>query len=160
MKANNMRGGKKGGRGRGGKRARSGGRKCGKDQSEQEEQDVVIEENSGGEEETAAAAEEDSLEEMFVQLSSHGADYLRSLGEMISNALESLDSLVVEEEDGEGKSGEEVKDDKVKHALDEMKKMGYADEGGWLTQLLTSTDGDIPKALAVIKPENLEKKQD
>ena len=147
-----MRGaGRKGGKGRGGKRARSGARKGAKEDGHGEE---TAEENATEEEQVP----EDSLEEMFVQLSSHGADYLRSLGEMISNALESLDSLVVEEE--EEKSGEELKDDKIKHALEEMKKMGYADDGGWLTQLLTSTDGDISKAMAVIKPENLDKKQD
>ena len=143
----------KGGKGRGGKRARSGGRKAAIPDNKAE--DLPDEEEE---------VPEDSLEEMFVQLSSHGADYLRSLGEMISNALESLDSLVVEQPEEEQNNGKEGanggENDKIKAALVKMEKMGYTDEGGWLTQLLVSTDCDVGKALAVIKPENPEKKQD
>lgn len=49
------------------------------------------------------AVEEESLEELFARLSANGADYLRQLGGMISNALETIDSYVAEgEKDEEG----------------------------------------------------------
>lgn len=40
---------------------------------------------------------------------------------------------------------------KVAQSVETMKAMGFADEGGCLTRLLTATDGDIAKALDLLK---------
>jgi hypothetical protein len=40
---------------------------------------------------------------------------------------------------------------KVAQAVEMMKSMGFADEGGCLTRLLTATDGNIAKALDTLK---------
>lgn len=41
---------------------------------------------------------------------------------------------------------------KIQQAVEAMMSMGFSNEGGWLTQLLVSKDGDIGKALDVLAP--------
>ena len=40
---------------------------------------------------------------------------------------------------------------KVTQAVEMMKAMGFNDDGGWLTRLLETTDGDIAQALDTLK---------
>ncbi|XP_020281549.1 protein ref(2)P isoform X2 [Pseudomyrmex gracilis] len=53
---------------------------------------------------------------------------------------------------------QEVKNDffhpnpKIQRAVETMINMGFSNEGGWLTHLLVSKDGDIGKALDVLQP--------
>ncbi|XP_014467501.1 PREDICTED: sequestosome-1 [Dinoponera quadriceps] len=44
------------------------------------------------------------------------------------------------------------RDPKIQHAVEAMMSMGFTNQGGWLTQLLVSKDGDIIKALDVLQP--------
>lgn len=37
-------------------------------------------------------------------------------------------------------------------ALDQLRSMGFNDDGGWLTQLLEAKNGDINKTLDALKP--------
>ena len=69
-----------------------------------------------------ATEEEESLEEMFTQLSSHGADYLRQLGAMITNALEAVDQYVIEGEEGEERRAKEAEERAAKQAAEAKKK--------------------------------------
>uniref|UniRef100_T1DHZ7 Putative ia-2like protein n=1 Tax=Psorophora albipes TaxID=869069 RepID=T1DHZ7_9DIPT len=43
----------------------------------------------------------------------------------------------------------------VNRAVDAMMVMGFSNEGGWLTQLLESVDGDIPRALDLLTPQRM-----
>lgn len=43
----------------------------------------------------------------------------------------------------------------VNHAVHTMMAMGFSNEGGWLTQLLESVNGDIPKALDLLQPHKI-----
>lgn len=43
----------------------------------------------------------------------------------------------------------------VNHAVHAMMSMGFSNEGGWLTQLLDSVNGDIPKALDLLTPHKI-----
>jgi len=61
------------------------------------------------EEEEEEEEEEESLEIMFNKLSAHGADYLRQLGKMISDAVDSLDALVADEDEEEEEEDQEAK---------------------------------------------------
>lgn len=45
-------------------------------------------------------------------------------------------------------------DPRVNEALGAMMAMGFSNEGGWLTQLLESVDGNIPRALELLTPQN------
>jgi sequestosome 1 len=40
----------------------------------------------------------------------------------------------------------------IADAVNQMMSMGFSNDGGWLTQLLVSKDGDIDKALDVLQP--------
>lgn len=41
---------------------------------------------------------------------------------------------------------------KIQRAIETMMEMGFSNEGGWLTQLLVTKDGDISKALDILAP--------
>lgn len=43
----------------------------------------------------------------------------------------------------------------VNHAVHAMMAMGFSNEGGWLTQLLDSVNGDIPRALDLLTPHKM-----
>uniref|UniRef100_A0A8D8AI84 Protein ref(2)P n=1 Tax=Culex pipiens TaxID=7175 RepID=A0A8D8AI84_CULPI len=43
----------------------------------------------------------------------------------------------------------------VNHAVHAMMAMGFSNEGGWLTQLLDSVNGDIPRALDLLTPHQI-----
>lgn len=43
----------------------------------------------------------------------------------------------------------------VNHAVHAMMSMGFSNEGGWLTQLLDSVNGDIPRALDLLTPHKI-----
>lgn len=43
----------------------------------------------------------------------------------------------------------------VNHAVHTMMAMGFSNEGGWLTQLLDSVNGDIPRALDLLTPHKI-----
>ncbi|EDS37195.1 conserved hypothetical protein [Culex quinquefasciatus] len=43
----------------------------------------------------------------------------------------------------------------VNHAVHAMMAMGFSNEGGWLTQLLDSVNGDIPRALDLLTPHKI-----
>jgi len=67
------------------------------------------------EDEGQAGEEGDSLEVMFNKLSAQGADYMRHLGQMITDAVESLDALVVtDDEEEEEKEEEEEEEEEEK----------------------------------------------
>jgi sequestosome 1 len=40
----------------------------------------------------------------------------------------------------------------IADSVNKMMSMGFSNDGGWLTQLLVSKDGDIGKALDVLQP--------
>jgi sequestosome 1 len=40
----------------------------------------------------------------------------------------------------------------IADAVNKMMSMGFSNDGGWLTQLLESKNGDIEKALDVLQP--------
>jgi sequestosome 1 len=40
----------------------------------------------------------------------------------------------------------------IAEAVNHMMSMGFSNDGGWLTQLLESKNGDIEKALDVLQP--------
>lgn len=40
----------------------------------------------------------------------------------------------------------------INHAINVMVNMGFSNEAGWLTQLVESVDGNIPKALDLMQP--------
>jgi hypothetical protein len=40
----------------------------------------------------------------------------------------------------------------IADAVNKMMSMGFSNDGGWLTQLLESKDGNIEKALDVLQP--------
>lgn len=40
----------------------------------------------------------------------------------------------------------------INHAINVMVNMGFSNESGWLTQLVESVDGNIPKALDLMQP--------
>lgn len=46
---------------------------------------------------------------------------------------------------------------KIQKAVEAMMSMGFSNEGGWLTHLLVSKDGDISKALDVLQPVRFNK---
>jgi len=46
------------------------------------------------------------------------------------------------------------KDPRIQVALQAMINMGFSNDGGWLTQLLETKNGDIGKALDVLQPVN------
>lgn len=43
----------------------------------------------------------------------------------------------------------------VNHAVHAMMAMGFSNEGGWLSQLLDSVNGDIPRALDLLTPHKI-----
>lgn len=43
----------------------------------------------------------------------------------------------------------------MNHAVHAMMAMGFSNEGGWLTQLLDSVNGDIPRALDLLTPHKI-----
>ena len=43
---------------------------------------------------------------------------------------------------------------RVQQAVDHLKSMGFSDDGGWLTQLAESREGDINKVLDALRPHN------
>lgn len=43
-------------------------------------------------------------------------------------------------------------DKKIQQSIETMMEMGFTNEGGWLTNLLVSKDGDIARALDTLSP--------
>ena len=41
---------------------------------------------------------------------------------------------------------------RLEKSLEQMKSMGFTDEGGWLSRLLEAKDGNIARVLEVIQP--------
>lgn len=41
---------------------------------------------------------------------------------------------------------------KIQRAIETMMEMGFSNEGGWLTHLLVTKEGDISKALDILAP--------
>ena len=41
---------------------------------------------------------------------------------------------------------------RVQKAVDHLKSMGFSNDGGWLTQLVESREGDINKVLDALRP--------
>lgn len=116
-------------------------------------------------------ANPEPVEDMFAQLNSYGTEYMRSLGDMISGALESLDNMVMAEEEEEEEAEKEAskkEDDeeenlenssgnsKVSAELQTLMDMGYTNDGGWLTLLLESKNNDVEKTLEVLKAKKKE----
>lgn len=44
-------------------------------------------------------------------------------------------------------------DIKIQESIEAMMEMGFSNEGGWLTNLLVSMDGDIARALDKLSPQ-------
>ncbi|TRY78006.1 hypothetical protein TCAL_08605 [Tigriopus californicus] len=125
-------------------------------------------------------ADPEPVEDMFAQLNSHGTEYMRSLGDMISGALESLDNMVMAEEEDDGEvdvaNQDEEEDDgevdvpnqdeeedmkpqsdpNVSAGLQTLMDMGYTNEGGWLSLLLKSKNNDVEKTLEALQAKKRE----